>query len=166
MMILGVCQCNQPNGLPRIMSPFPSADILDGLLHFFLTSHTSQIDSWVHLPSFQINNARPELLASFIAAEAMLSRSPTIWKLGEAINESVGLAVRHEVIHKQSQMLTIANRQIGRNNTLIRDLTTLQTFVVHLDAGLWSGNKRIIEIAESMALIVVTVGIPRQYVVL
>jgi len=39
-----------------------------------------------------------------------------------------------------------------------REIGLLQAFVLSLDVGLWSGNKRKIELAESLALGVVTVS--------
>lgn len=41
---------------------------------------------------------------------------------------------------------------------MTRDLQVLQAYAMSLSAGLWSGNKRKMEIAESHALPLVTVS--------
>lgn len=44
------------------------------------------------------------------------------------------------------------------NNSVTRELDLLQALVLCLDVGLWSGNKRRIEMAEAEALTLVTVS--------
>ncbi len=50
--------------------------------------------------------------------------------------------------------LTLA--QIEKDNRYIRDLTTLQAFALQLQIGLWSGDKRKMELAESFAQPLIT----------
>ncbi|PVH75036.1 hypothetical protein DL98DRAFT_467018 [Cadophora sp. DSE1049] len=137
-MILSTCD---RRNFPKVMSSFPSAELLNSLMQCFLASHIAQNDTWIHLPTLKISKLRPELLASFLAAGAMFSSSLTIRKLGFAIQEAVRFSVP---------------KVCEENNSVTRDLTLLQAFVLSLDVGLWSGNKRKIELAESQALVVVT----------
>ena len=48
--------------------------------------------------------------------------------------------------------------QFEANNSTICDLGLLQTFILGLDIGLWSGNRRKMEIAECHLLIPITVS--------
>ncbi|KAH7395988.1 hypothetical protein BKA64DRAFT_74400 [Cadophora sp. MPI-SDFR-AT-0126] len=137
-MILSTCD---RKNFSKVMSSFPSAELLNSLMQCFLASHIAQNDTWIHLPTLKIGKLRPELLASFLAAGAMFSSSLTIRKLGFAIQEAVRFSVP---------------KVCEENNSVTRDLTLLQGFVLSLDVGLWSGNKRKIELAESQALVVVT----------
>jgi hypothetical protein len=47
-----------------------------------------------------------------------------------------------------------------RDNSRTRDLQILQTYALELQIGLWSGNKRKMEIAESHAQPLITVRPP------
>jgi hypothetical protein len=49
--------------------------------------------------------------------------------------------------------------QWERDNSLTRDLQMLQSNLMWLDVGLWSGNKRKMEISESHLLPLVTVSL-------
>lgn len=89
-MILSTCD---RKSFSRVMSSFPSAELLNSLMQCFLASHIAQNDTWIHLPTLKIGKLRPELLASFLAAGAMFSSSLTIRKLGFAIQEAVRLQV-------------------------------------------------------------------------
>jgi hypothetical protein len=125
----------------KVMSSFPSVELLNHLVHFFLASHITRSDTWIHVPTLRIGRSRAELLGSIISAGAVLSTSPTIRKLGFAIHEAVRQAVP---------------KVCEDNNSMTRDLGLLQALVLNLDVGLWSGNKRKIELAESHAGIVTT----------
>ena len=48
--------------------------------------------------------------------------------------------------------------QFEADNRLIRSLRPLQAFAVQLNIGLWSGDKRKMEIAESFVLPLITVS--------
>jgi hypothetical protein len=111
----------------KVMSSFPSVDLLNNLVHFFLASHVAQSDTWIHVPTLRIGRSRAELLGSIISAGAVLSTSPTIRKLGFAIHEAVRQALP---------------KVCEDNNSMTRDLGLLQALVLNLDVGLWSGNKR------------------------
>lgn len=89
-MILSTCDRRT---FSKVMSSFPSAELLNGLMQCFLASHLTQTDNWIHLPTLQINKLKPELLGSFLAAGAMFSSSLTIQKLGFAIQEAIRLSL-------------------------------------------------------------------------
>ena len=125
----------------KVMSSFPSVELLNNLAHFFLASHIAQYDTWIHVPTFRIGRQIAELLGGIISAGAVLSTSPTIRKLGFAIHEAVRQALP---------------KVCEANNSVTRDLGLLQAMVLNLDVGLWSGNKRKIELAESHASVVTT----------
>ncbi|RDL31062.1 Uncharacterized protein BP5553_09851 [Venustampulla echinocandica] len=125
----------------KVMSGFPSVELQNNLLHSFLASHMAQPDTWIHSPTLRIGRQRPELLAGIISSGAVLSTSVTIRKLGFAIHE----AVRHSL-----------PKVCEENNSATRDLGLLQAIALNLDVGLWSGNKRKIELAESHAGMVIT----------
>lgn len=131
-MVLGTIKA--PN-LTRVASSFPSLELLDSLLQFYLTSSHCRADTWFHIPSIRPKTGmREELLGAMIAAGAFLTPDDSLRKFGLAIQEVVRLAIppRWE-----------------ENNTTIRDLELLQAFLLQLELSLWSGHSRKIEIAES-----------------
>lgn len=89
-MILGTCQ---QHSFSRVVSSFPSADLLTKLLHNFMDFHSRMSDYWSHLPRIQPDQFRPELLAIMIASGAVLSGVQAIRKLGSALQEAVRLAI-------------------------------------------------------------------------
>lgn len=125
----------------KVMSSFPSVELLNNLVHSFFASHIAQSDTWIHIPTLKLGRQRAVLLGSIISAGAVLSTSLTIRKLGFAIHEAVRQALP---------------KVCEENNSATRDLGLLQAMVLNLNTGLWSGNKRKIELAESHAGIVAT----------
>lgn len=89
-MVLSTCE---PNIFSKIVSSFPSIELLTSLLHSFLCFHASQTDFWIHASSFQPQKSRTELVSAMIAMGAVLSGIPVIRKLGFAIQEALRLAV-------------------------------------------------------------------------
>lgn len=89
-MLLGTCE---PENITRVVTSFPSADLLDSLMHLFFRSELQSTDAFVHLPSFRPQYQLPELNAIVVAAGAILSNVPTIRRLGFAIQESVRTAL-------------------------------------------------------------------------
>jgi len=77
---------------PEIVAAFPSTELLNGLMHYSLTMHFNQIDSWIHVPSLVIEQ-NLELLISIIAAGAVTNSVPAIRKLGFALLESARSAL-------------------------------------------------------------------------
>lgn len=124
----------RPENLTRAISSFPSVELLDRLLHYYLTSPIARANDFIHAASFDPNSRKPELLLSMVAAGAVLTSDPTLEKLGYALQECVRPAV--------------SSRWDG-NNSLVRDLELLQAFLIYLVIGIWSGHSRKIEITES-----------------
>ena len=89
-MLLSVCK---PSNISRVVASFPSAELLDSLMHSFFRSEVHRTDSWIHLPTFSVQSQRPELNGIVVAAGAVLSSVPALRKLGFAIQEAVRLAI-------------------------------------------------------------------------
>jgi hypothetical protein len=137
-MILSTCE---PRMFSRVVSSFPSTELLDNLIHQFFSFELSRTDSWIHLPTFRLNGQRPELTGIIVAAGAVLSTVPVVRKLGFAIQEAVRLAIP---------------KIFEADNTTTRDLRLLQAYSLELNIGLWSGDRRKMEMAESFAQPVIT----------
>ncbi|KAJ9604709.1 hypothetical protein H2200_010823 [Cladophialophora chaetospira] len=124
-----------------IASSFPSADLLNKLMHLFMATHVEQTDSWIHLPTIELNDEALLLVIMMVSAGAVICSVPSIRKLGYALQETVriGLATKFE-----------------HDNRATRHLPTLQAFALSLQVGLWSGDKRKMELAESFAQPLIT----------
>lgn len=130
-LVLGTCS---PENVKRIASAFPSIELLDTLIQFFLTSPSLDAQSWFHLPTFSPSKISPEVLAVIVAAGAVSTPDVPLRKLGFALHEAsrIGQAKAFEA-----------------DNTAIRDLQHLQNLLLELQIGMWSGISRKMEIAES-----------------
>ncbi|RAL07225.1 putative C6 and C2H2 transcription factor RegA-like [Aspergillus homomorphus CBS 101889] len=129
-----VLQTSQKANPLRIMKSFPSTELLDGLIQDYFAYQSRQVDSFIHGPTFRINEQSSDTLTAIAAAEATRSTIPTIRKLGYALLEIVRLQI---------------SDKYETDNRTTRDLRASQTFALVLDIGLWSGNGRRTEIAES-----------------
>ncbi|PYH48928.1 putative C6 and C2H2 transcription factor RegA-like [Aspergillus saccharolyticus JOP 1030-1] len=129
-----VLQASQKANPLRIMKSFPSTELLDGLIQDYFAYQSRQVDSFIHGPTFWINEQSSDTLTSIAAAAATRSTIPTIRKLGYALLEIVRLQI---------------SDKYETDNRTTRDLRASQTFALVLDIGLWSGNGRRTEIAES-----------------
>lgn len=132
--ILSIVLGQMPQPLSRAISSFPSPELLDRLILYFLTISISSAGAWFHRPTFNVKHARPELLLAMAAAGAVLTPDSALRKLGFAMQE----VVRHHL-----------PTLYEADNTLIRDLELQQAYLLYLEISLWSGNSRKIEIAES-----------------
>ncbi|KAK7729977.1 hypothetical protein SLS63_006038 [Diaporthe eres] len=119
---------------PAKVPSFPTLDLLNYLLQAHFVQDEHQFDSWIHPASFDPENALPELLAAIISSGASFISVPAIWQFGLAIHEVVRLGV---------------SDLFEKLNAHTRNLSALQTFMLTLDVGIWSGFKRKMEIAES-----------------
>ncbi|KAJ9632338.1 hypothetical protein H2203_000743 [Taxawa tesnikishii (nom. ined.)] len=124
----------KPENISRSVASFPSLELLDSLLNYYLTLPTVRADTFLHLPTFRPSQARPELLAAMVAAGASAAPDASLRKIGFAIQEAVRIELP---------------RVLEDDNTMIRDIQCLQCFLIQLQIGLWSGNSRKMEIAES-----------------
>ncbi|KAL2867216.1 putative C6 and C2H2 transcription factor RegA-like [Aspergillus lucknowensis] len=129
-----VLQTSQRANLTRIMKSFPSTELLDSLIQDFFAYQSQQVDSWIHGPTFHLNEESPDMVGVVAAAAAVRSAIPTIRKLGYALMEVIRLqmALKYE-----------------NDNTTIRHLRASQTFALVIDIGIWSGSGRRTELAES-----------------
>ncbi|KAK0731674.1 hypothetical protein B0H67DRAFT_82858 [Lasiosphaeris hirsuta] len=130
-IVLNTCHENSMRG--RVASSFPSADVMDSWVHIFLASHLCQVSAWIHYGSFSLNTQWPEWLAIAASAGAVLAPVPTLRRFGFALQEAV--------------RLTIPSR-FEENNKKIADIGLVQALMLVQDVGLWSGNRRKMEIAE------------------
>ncbi|KAF2003494.1 hypothetical protein P154DRAFT_486746 [Amniculicola lignicola CBS 123094] len=136
--VLGTCS---PVNVSRIASAFPSVELLDGLIQYFLTSPSLDAKAWFHLPTFSPSSLRPELLAIVIAAGAISTPDVPLCKLGFALHEA---------------SRTGSSKAFEEDNSAIRDLQSIQTLLMLLEIGMWSGISRKMEISESFMQPLVT----------
>jgi hypothetical protein len=137
-LVLGTCSSEN---VKRIASAFPSVELLDGLIQYFLTSPALDVQSWFHLPTLSLSNLSPELLACIASAGAAWTPNISLRKLGFALHEAarIGQAKTFE-----------------EDNSAIRDLQHVRTLLLQLVIGMWSGVSRKMEIAESFLQALVT----------
>ncbi|RDW88542.1 hypothetical protein BP6252_00574 [Coleophoma cylindrospora] len=140
-MVLATHNRNVEHGMSRVVTSFPSAQLLNSLIHLFFRAESLKTDSWIHIPTFRPQSNRPEFNGIVVAAGAVLSSVPTVRKLGYGIQESVRLALPNLFEH---------------DNSRTRELQILQAYALEIGIGLWSGNKRKMEIAESHAQPLIT----------
>jgi hypothetical protein len=94
-MILGTVARPAVN---RIITGFPSLESLTDLVHHaFLHIKQKQINSFIHLPSFNATPQRPELLGAIIALGAVSSPNLGIRRFGYAVQDVVRIAVLQRV---------------------------------------------------------------------
>ncbi|KAI5805164.1 fungal-specific transcription factor domain-containing protein, partial [Geopyxis carbonaria] len=117
----------------QAISSFPSAEMLDDLANLFFHSQHSTLDAWIHPSTFNPATAIPELVVAVVACGAFATSIPTVRKVGHALQEAV---------------MVLIPRNFERDNSFTRNLEMIQACVLALDIGLWSGNKRKIEMSE------------------
>lgn len=137
-LVLGTCS---PENVKRIASAFPSVELLDGLIQFFLTSPSLDVQSWFHLPTLSLAKLSPELLACIVSAGAASTPDVPLRKLGFALHEAARVG---------------QSKSFEEDNSAIRDLQHVRTFLLSLIVGTWSGVSRKMEIAESFLQPLVT----------
>lgn len=137
-LVLGTCS---PENVKRIASAFPSVELLDGLIQFFLTTPALDVQSWFHLPTLSLAKLSPELLACIISAGAASTPDIPLRKLGFALQEAARIG---------------QSKSFEEDNSAIRDLQHVSTFLLQLIIGMWSGVSRKMEIAESFLQPLVT----------
>lgn len=72
----------------RVASSFPSVEVMDILVHSFLSSLANQASEWVHFPTFRLNAQSPEWIAVAAAAGAVLSPVPSLRAFGFMLQEA------------------------------------------------------------------------------
>jgi hypothetical protein len=134
--------CKTPAMVTQIASSFPSTEVMDTMVHIFLASHMCSVSSWIHFSLFDMSAQWPDWIAVAAAAGGVLTPVPTLRKFGLALQEAVRLTIQSRFESK---------------NTSIQDMGLLQTLIMGQDIGLWSGNRRKMEIAECHLVIPITV---------
>ncbi|KAK0667582.1 putative transcription factor [Cercophora samala] len=125
--------CRENSMVNRVASSFPSAEMMDTWIHVFLAAHMCQVSSWIHYGSFSMNQQSPEWLAIATAAGAVLAPVTTLRRFGFALQEAVRVSIPG---------------RFEENNTNIGLIGPVQALMLVQDVGLWSGNRRKMEIAE------------------
>ncbi|KAI0394029.1 hypothetical protein F5Y17DRAFT_429694 [Xylariaceae sp. FL0594] len=138
-VVLGTCRSDAVR--MRVATSFPSAEVMDTLTHIFLAAELCSVTGWIHFGTFKLNSQWPEWLATAAAAGSIMTPVPTLRKFGFAVQEAVRLALPGK---------------FEENNTGIANLGLVQSLVLLQDVGLWSGNRRKMEIAECHLLIPIT----------
>ncbi|GLB17438.1 hypothetical protein AtubIFM61612_007309 [Aspergillus tubingensis] len=131
-MILHTCE---PANMIKVVSAFPAANVLDRLLHRFYATHATDDDSWIHIPTLRSSEMPTELLGACITSAAMRSSSAAVRRFGTAL---------HGVLHPY--LFQIFEKQIAQT----RCLQQIQALALYVQTGLWSGNKRRMEIAAAI----------------
>jgi hypothetical protein len=124
---------------------FPSAEVLSFLLKAFAFQEASCRCPLLHLPSFKGDNCKIELLSGLIVAGSTNFSNLQIWKLGLALQDRTRVAIYKALDHKASTW---------------QDLDLLQAQILWVEAGLWSGVRCKMEVAESAANSIPIVRIP------
>ncbi|POS78716.1 hypothetical protein DHEL01_v202900 [Diaporthe helianthi] len=130
-IVLSTCQNNVM--LSRVASSFPSTEVMDSMVHIFLAWHLCQVSEFIHFGTFSLNAQCPEWSAVAASAGGILTSVQSLRKFGFALQEAV--------------RVTIVNR-FEDNNSKVQDQSLVQALVLGHDIGLWSGNRRRMEIAE------------------
>ncbi|KAL3440797.1 hypothetical protein BJX65DRAFT_316150 [Aspergillus insuetus] len=116
------------------LQSFPSAPFLDRMVQVYFGWNHLQSASWIHSSSFVPAECTPELLGLIIAAGSTSISIPTVWKMGYALQERSRLSL---------------SASIESDNSRVRELQTMQAYLLWVSMGLWSGFKRNMEISES-----------------
>ena len=81
-----------------ILASFPSVETLQNLIHRALIHMAKhQVISFIHLPSFDLNQQHPELLCALIAYSSVWSPFPVLRRFGYAVQEATRMAINHRV---------------------------------------------------------------------
>ncbi|EJT70049.1 C2H2 type zinc finger domain-containing protein [Gaeumannomyces tritici R3-111a-1] len=119
--------------VPRRRLDGPSRDRILAIVLATRRKNTTMPSSYIHIPSFSVGDSPPDLLACCAAAGATMTSNLTLRKFGFAVQEAVGIVIP---------------KNFEDNNQRASDRALVQAVVLGQDIGLWSGNKRKIEIAE------------------
>ncbi|RAH84245.1 hypothetical protein BO86DRAFT_397111 [Aspergillus japonicus CBS 114.51] len=119
---------------PTPLLSFPSEVFLEHLVQIYFRRQISDVTAWIHGPSFSPIETTPELLATIIAAGASYTQISPIRRMGYALQERARLSL---------------SAAIEKDNSQVRQLETIQAYLLWVSMGLWSGFKRNMEVAES-----------------
>ena len=126
-----------------VVRSFPSSKVLSFLLKTFIVHENLGPCSFVHFPSLVVQKCRTELLSALVVAGSAHSANHQVLKFAMALQERTRLAVW---------------KALDNNNSIARNLDIIQAQLLWIESGLWSGYRRKMEVAESAANNVPTVG--------
>ncbi|KAL3426552.1 C6 transcription factor [Phlyctema vagabunda] len=121
---------------------FPSLEVINFAVEAFFVTQKYQADSWIHLPSMSFLDVIPELGLALVVAGSSVISIAAIWKMGLVLQDVLRI--------KLGQLWE-------QDNTATRKLQPLQAYMLMLDAGLWSGFQRQMELAESFVQPIITI---------
>ncbi|VUC29933.1 unnamed protein product [Clonostachys rosea] len=130
-MTLDICK---PEKKHLVTKTFPTAEFFLQLVQRYFAYDRYETHSFIHGPTFELDQQQPELLASIISAGAMLVDSKPLCALGLALQEVTRLSLPG---------------RFEESNKVSRSVWALQAFINEIEVALWSGIKRKMEIAES-----------------
>jgi hypothetical protein len=96
-ILASIVQSLHFGNLARAVESFPSVELLDTLLQYYLASPVARSACFLHAATFDPNKKRPELLAAMVAGGAVLTADPALSKLGLAIQECLRAAIPLQV---------------------------------------------------------------------
>jgi len=98
----------------QLTRQFPSVDLLNELLRYYLATPHIRCSRWLHMPTFgPINENKPELLLSPISAGAVLTPDGTLRKWGLALQESAREYILEKVRHPITPWDLILTTTVG-----------------------------------------------------
>ena len=134
LMIMLLHAFQQTSSQTPSLHSFPSSRILTELFQLSFVQQTVGIDSWIY-PEIK-NRGMPStvLIAALVANGAIQSPLSAVHKFGFALQEALRI-----------KMYSLYDN----DNSLARDLNMHQALLLGLQMGLWSGQSRKIDVAES-----------------
>ena len=137
-MVLSACESSVQC---HVVACFPSAEFITRAISNFVANQKRQQYTWIHSATLTLKDDCHHLLSAFFCTGAILSKIPEVRKVGLAVHETLRTALAD---------------QFETDNRNVRSLKLWQTYALNLDIGLWSGNRRKMEIAESFSLPLIT----------
>lgn len=134
-------------GFQPSLESFPSLTTFNLLMQTFFVREHLRVDSVVHPATFDPNQCRHDLLAAIIGAGTTMFAVTSAQKLGFSLQEIVRRAVCAVIVEDYTMSAT---------------LQAIQACFFWFEAGLWSGVKKKMEIAEGFAHAVPSVRPPYQ----
>ncbi|KAE9363819.1 hypothetical protein N431DRAFT_489671 [Stipitochalara longipes BDJ] len=120
---------------------FPSLDVINQVVEAFFVRQTYQVDNWIHVPTIGQSDIILELVLALVVAGSTVTSVPAIWRMGLVLQDVVRIKL---------------GELWDQENIATRKLQPLQAWMLCLDAGLWSGFQRPMEVTESFAQTLIT----------
>ncbi|KAF0320397.1 cytochrome P450 [Colletotrichum asianum] len=130
-----------PNTLAAATS-FPSAAILGEVLQIFLSRQRDDIVGMIHLPTFNVAECDPLLLAAMISAGAAFPTHPLATEFGFALMDVVRMVLMDSG---------------DRDNAITRSLSFIQAMTLVCECALWSGDQRKTEMSDATSAILASI---------